>query len=301
MSFYGQTGGISRTLRLITTKGQRIGDDDLFARAFKIVKYNIICSKMCISKNINEKVLIERSYYEKIMRTCLLLILIPILLLGCANASTVTVGPKDADYSQIQQAIDNSSPGDVIEVQSGVYHENVRVYTPLTLQGIDSGNGRPVVDAGGSGSVISILSNGTIVKGFNITGSGGCGCGNAGIMVASSNNIIQGNIIYKNKYGIYIHSGNENNTFLSNDLLENNITVSDSGSKNRWNGSEKAEGLQSFIELISGPQVKGNHYSDYDEVKEGCNDANQDKICDNPRKIGGGSDTDNYPSASQIN
>jgi hypothetical protein len=29
-------------------------------------------------------------------------------------------------------------------------------------------------------------------------------------------------------------------------------------------------------------------YSDYDEEKEGCNDANQDKICDKPKKIGSG-------------
>ena len=106
------------------------------------------------------------------------------------------------------------------------------------------------------------------------------------------------NTIYKNKYGIYIQSGNENNTFLSNDLLENEIAVSDSGTNNRWNGRVQAEGLQSLLELISGPRVMGNHYSDYDEASEGCNDTNQDKICDMPRKIGAGTDMDNYPSVS---
>jgi len=234
------------------------------------------------------------------MRVCLILILISILVLGCANASKITVGPNDADYSHIQQAIDNSSQGDIIEVQSGLYRENVFVYKTLTLQGIDAGQGLPVVDAGGSGSVISISSNDTVVKGFNITGSGGCGCGNAGIKVESSNNIVQGNIIYKNKYGIYIPSGNENNTFLYNDLLENEIAVSDSGINNRWNGSAPAAGLQSLLELISGPRVMGNHYSDYDEVVEGCNDTNRDNICDKPRKMGG-TDMDNYPLVSSAN
>ena len=256
---------------------------------------------MCSSKNINEKVLIEKGYYGKIMRACLLLALIPILVLGCANASKIIVGQQDADYLQIQQAIDNSTEGDIIEVQSGVYRENVHIYKTLTLQGIDSSNGLPVVDAGGSGSVISITSNGTVIKGFSITGSGGCGCGNAGIMVDSSSNIIEGNIIYKNKYGIYIRPGNENNTFISNDLLEDNITVSDSGSNNRWNGSTKAEGLGSLLELISGPRVLGNHYSDYDEEKEGCYDANQDKICDTPKEIGNGPEVDNYPFVSPMN
>jgi parallel beta-helix repeat protein len=181
-------------------------------------------SIISIYLNINENILIDRNYYGRIMRTCLILILIliliPILVLGYAGASKITVGPQDANYSQIQQAVDNSSQGDIIEVQSGVYRENVHVSKTLTLQGIDTGHGRPVVDADGSGSVISMTSNGTIVKGFNITGSGGCGCGNAGIKVGSSNNIVQGNIIYKNKYGIYIQSGAENNTFLSNDMLE---------------------------------------------------------------------------------
>lgn len=235
------------------------------------------------------------------MRACLTLILIPILVLGFSSASKITVGPKDADYSRIQQAIDNCSQGDTIEVQSGVYRENLHISKTLALQGIDSGKGLPVVDAGGSGSVISITSNDSIVKGFNITGSGGCGCGNAGIKVTSSNNIVQGNIIYKNKYGIYIQSGAENNTFLSNNLLENEITVSDGGRNNRWNGSMPAEGLQGLLELISGPRAIGNHYSDYDEAKEGCNDTNQDKICDMPRKIGSGPGMDNYPSVSPLN
>ena len=235
------------------------------------------------------------------MRACLILILISILVLGFANASKITVGPQDSDYSGIQQAIDNSSQGDIIEVQSGLYRENIYVFKTLTLQGIDAGQGLPVIDADGSGSVICITSNDTIVKGFNITGSGGCGCGNAGIKVESSNNIVQGNTIYKNKYGIYIQSGNENNTFLFNDLLDNEISVSDSGINNRWNGSVPAEGLQGLLEMISGPRVMGNHYSDYDEASEGCNDTNQDKICDLPRKIGSGSGMDNYPTISSKN
>jgi parallel beta-helix repeat protein len=211
------------------------------------------------------------------------------------------VGPKDADYSHIQQAIDNSSQGDTIEVQSGLYRENVFIYKALILKGIDTGSGLPVVDAGGSGSVISMTSNDTIVEGFNITGSGGCGCGNAGIKVQSSNNIVRGNIIYKNKYGVYIQSGCENNTFLSNDLLENEIAVSDSGFNNRWNASAPSGGFQGLLAMISGSRALGNHYSDYDEVSEGCNDTNQDRICDQPRMMGFGPDKDDYPIISTIN
>ena len=81
------------------------------------------------------------------MRACLIIILI--LILGFANAAKITVGPKDADYSVIQQAVDNASAGDIVEVQSGVYHENVYFFNmPVTLLGVDTGKGLPVVDAG---------------------------------------------------------------------------------------------------------------------------------------------------------
>jgi len=233
------------------------------------------------------------------MRSCITLILIPILLLGCAGASKIIVGQSGTDYSQIQRAIDNSTPGDIIEVQSGVYHENVNIYKSISLVGVDSGNGRPVVDAGGSGSVISISAGNTTVEGFNITGSGGCGCGNAGLKIQSSYNMIRQNIIYKNKYGIYIESGSSNNTFLGNDLLNNSITISDSGTNNRWNASTESGALKGLIEMVSGLQVKGNHYSDYDEEAEGCIDANKDLICDSPKVIGSGMDS--YPSVSAAN
>ena len=120
------------------------------------------------------------------MRVCIIIILI--LILGFANAAKITVGPMDANYSVIQQAVENASTGDIIEVQSGTYHENVYLSHSVTLLGVDTGKGLPVVNASRSGSAITVLSNGTTVSGFNLTGSGHCGCGNAGVMVESYNN-----------------------------------------------------------------------------------------------------------------
>lgn len=117
----------------------------------------------------------------------------------------------------------------------------------------------------------------------------------------SSNNIIQNNVIYKNKYGIYVESTSVNNTFYSNDLINNSITTSDNGKSNRWNVSLKAEGLQGLLEMISGPEIKGNHYSDYDEYAEGCADANKDQVCDRPKVVGTGTERDYYPSISKMN
>jgi parallel beta-helix repeat protein len=233
------------------------------------------------------------------MRACLIIILI--LILGFANAAKITVGPKDANYSVIQQAVDNASAGDIVEVQSGVYRENVYVFNTVKLLGVDTGKGLPVVNANGSGSAITVLSNDTTVSGFNLTGSGHCGCGNAGVMVESYNNTVQKNVIFKNKYGIYIRPGKTNNTFLSNDLLANEILTANETSGNRWSEGEKAVGLRGLLSLITGAKVIGNHYSDYDEPGEGCNDTDNDGFCDLPRNIGNGSAVDSYPSISPLN
>lgn len=232
------------------------------------------------------------------MRQCLIIILI--LMLGAASAAKITVGPESADYTKIQQAIDNATDGDVIEVHSGIYYENVYVFKPVVLLGIDTGQGMPLVDASGAGSVITLATNGTTVKGFNVTGSGHCGCGNSGILVDSSNNYITGNEIYKNKYGIYVKPGMINNTFLSNDLQENNITVLDNGG-NHWDADTSAGNGKSLTLQNAGITALGNHYSDYDELTEGCNDTNNDGFCDLPKKFDGGSGQDNHSSIFAMN
>jgi len=267
-----------------------------------VITIFIIYNNAHFLENINEKVLIERTYNWHFMKAYLIILLIPILILGYATAARVSVGSKEADYPQIQQALDNVSDGDIIEVQSGTYHENVYLFKAVTLAGVDTGEGLPVVDAGGSGSVISVMANGSTVSGFNITGSGHCGCGNAGILVDSSNNLVQGNIIRNNKYGIYVRSGSVNNTFISNDLMGNNIAVSDSGDSH-WNVSETSTGLQALVGLLTGKAEKniGNYYSDYDNSSEGCDDADGNGLCDNPRKMQDGHGMDSFASVLPMN
>ncbi len=113
------------------------------------------------------------------------LIIILILMLGSVDAAKITVGHNHEDYPQIQQAIKHADAGDVIEVHSGRYLERVFVTKAITLNGMDTGKGLPIVDAGGSGSVITLMANNTTLKGFKLTNSGHCGCGNAGISVKS--------------------------------------------------------------------------------------------------------------------
>ena len=65
-------------------------------------------------------------------------------------------GSGGADYLSIQAAIDNASAGDTIEVRSGTYYENVNISIQLILQGVDTGAGKPVVDANTSGNAIGL-------------------------------------------------------------------------------------------------------------------------------------------------
>ncbi len=227
----------------------------------------------------------------------IIMILILILIIGFANAARITVAPEDADYSSIQEALNNASDGDIIEVQSGVYVEHVNVLHSVALIGVDTGSGRPVVDANKSSSAITLRANGTRIEGFNLTGSGGCGCGNAGILVDSSSNTIQNNVLYKNRYGIYIEEGAKNNTIYSNDFLENRVPANDTGG-NSW-GTEIKEG--GLMGLLKGAKLMGNHYSDFDEPGEGCNDTNSDGFCDEPRMIGNGPGIDEHPLAAPMN
>lgn len=232
--------------------------------------------------------------HAEIMRECLLIILI--MVFGSVHAAKITVGHDNEDYLYIQQAIDNASIKDIVEVHSGIYRENLQVFKSITLIGVDTGKGLPVINASGSGSVVTLLGNGSTIEGFNLTGSGHCGCGNAGIAVMGNDNLVKNNVLYRNKYGIFIQQlGFVNNTFIANDFLQNEIDAYDWGG-NRWNSSQKTEGLQVLFELLRGKQMKGNHYSDYDKPEEGCNDTNNDRICDQPRAIDGGSSLDLYPS-----
>jgi parallel beta-helix repeat protein len=226
------------------------------------------------------------------------LILVLVLIIGSVGAREITVGPAGADYALISSALRNASCGDIIEVQSGTYHENIYISKNVTLDGLDTGTGMPVIDGSGMGSVITISAPDVILEGFNLTNSGHCVCGNAGVHVQANNCTVINNVIYRNKYGIYVAKG-VNNRFMMNDLLYNDLTVYDSGNST-WEGDDGTDGLQGVLESLDGKNIKGNYYSDYSRPEDGCSDANNDGFCDSPRKIEGGENTDNFPLTAPI-
>jgi nitrous oxidase accessory protein len=120
-------------------------------------------------------------------------LIIPIIALFLAEttfADVISIVPGQS----IQEAVDAANAGDIIEVHSGYYYENVNVTKPLTLRGM----GGPVVDAGGKGSAITLSASGISIDGFTAVNSSR---DQAGINVDSISccNEIRGNAISENR------------------------------------------------------------------------------------------------------
>ena len=146
-----------------------------------------------------------------------------LVLVSCGCAADVhTVCPSGCDYTSIQAAIDAAQTGDTIEVRSGTYYEHVNVSTQLILRGIDIGGGKPVVDAGGFGSAITLSHAGIVLDGFTAINAGR-DYTQAGILITSTDCSIINNTVSNNYYGIYLSSAS-NNTLRGN-IAHSNIDV----------------------------------------------------------------------------
>jgi len=167
--------------------------------------------------NVNRKINIDGEISIAAGITALSIMLLTV----SASAATLTVDDSGgADYTMIQDAINNASAGDTIEVYSGTYNENVIVFKQLTLRGL----GMPVVNAGGSGSAITLSADGITLVGFTATGGGYYP--EAGIMVSSNNTTLTGNNVSSNRaYGIYQSPYTSSNKLTGNNASNNYIGI----------------------------------------------------------------------------
>jgi len=125
-------------------------------------------------------------------------------------------GTGPGNFSDIQEAIDNSEDGDTIFVYIGDYPANIVIDKSVFL--IGENRERTIIQDGSDG--IFVFADEVTIKNFTITHCGGF-WDKAGILVRSNDNTICYNNIVDNGVlnGIYIELASFNNVF--NNLIEN--------------------------------------------------------------------------------
>lgn len=123
------------------------------------------------------------------------LISLSLFLMGSSIGATLTVEPGES----IQAAINEANEGDALLVEAGVYRENLVLDKRIILKG----TGRPLIDAGGSGSTVTLQSEGIVLVGFEVAGSGP-GEREAGIRVLAENCTVRENLVVENNIGILL-------------------------------------------------------------------------------------------------
>ena len=147
-------------------------------------------------------------------------------------------------FRTIQDGINSTDSGEFVFVYNGTYYENVFIDNSIILIGEDRNN--TIIDGGGSGTVLNIYVDSVTIKGFTIRNSGnepdnkGIYSYSDGISIVdnniisnyygihfqiSSNNLISGNMITENMWGIGFSWYMSDNTITENEILNNNIGI----------------------------------------------------------------------------
>jgi len=103
-------------------------------------------------------------------------------------------------YSTIQSAIDGAAPEAIVTASTGTYNEHITIDKALTLKAGSS----PVIDAGGTGTAVTIAASNVNITGFTIRNAV------TGVLVSSGsgNELHFSNIINNTTWGVNNTSGN---------------------------------------------------------------------------------------------
>ena len=143
------------------------------------------------------------------------------------SAATLYVGGTGgSNYSKIQWAIENATPGDTVFVYNGTYREQVTIAKTLSLVG--EANNVTIIDGGGLGTVVYVTANWVNISGFTVRNSSSA-LNSAGIELHWVENcrIIDNNVSSNNQLGIYLNHSNGN--IIENNDADDNIGITGAG------------------------------------------------------------------------
>lgn len=174
--------------------------------------------------------------------------LLVLLASGPLPARTWTVSP-DGPHKNLSAALASVAPHDTIRVLGGTWSEGtLAIDRPLTL----IGEGRPVIDGGGTGGVIEITAPDVTVQGFRIQGTLASNLNdNAGIAVVKADRVrVIDNEFVKCFFAIHFSSSRDM-------LVEGNTITGDPGLAD----SERANGIHLWH--CSGAMIRNNTITDH--------------------------------------
>ncbi len=108
----------------------------------------------------------------------------------------------------VAAAIKNAADGDILRLRPGIYHENLVLDRPLTIDG----GGRAVLQGSGAGSVITVTGPDVSIQGLTIQGSGSSHQTiDAGVQLTKSADraVVRDNLILGNLHGVDIHGADD--------------------------------------------------------------------------------------------
>ena len=129
-----------------------------------------------------------------------------LLFVQALAAATLVVGPGGR-YNSVREAIARAAVGDTVQIERGTYPGNLVLDKPLILEGV----GKPVIHGDDSGSIVTVLADGCVIRGLILEHSGGMLVQeDAGILLHSNGNRIEKNELRDVLFGIYFFASSRN-------------------------------------------------------------------------------------------
>lgn len=114
--------------------------------------------------------------------------------------AVLTVGAGGM-FRSLVDAVGAAQPGDTIRVLGGTYPGPLIIDKRLTLEGVDW----PVLDGGGNGTVVTLRAEDTVLRGFEIRGSGiEPDLDHSGVIIAGAGTTVEHNRFRDVLFGIFV-------------------------------------------------------------------------------------------------